>query len=76
MASAARRNSGLMPTITAPLSEETRALVERTAEAQGRTREVYAADAIRRAAEEDVRFIAALDEGIADLNAVRTLSHD
>ena len=50
--------------ITARLDAETLALVDRIAQAQGRSRSWFAARAIRRAAEKEADFLAFVQEGI------------
>jgi len=50
--------------ITARLDPDTLALVDRLAEAQGRTRASFAAEAIRRVAESEADFMAFVQVGI------------
>ena len=50
--------------ITARLDQETLALVDRIAAAQGRSRSWFAAEAIRRVAESEADFIAFVQAGI------------
>lgn len=62
--------------ITARLDEETLALVDRVAKAQGRSRAWFAAQAIRRVAESEADFLAFVQEGIDDIEAGRFVEHE
>jgi predicted transcriptional regulator len=50
--------------VTARLDEETLALVDRVAKAQGRSRAWFAAQAIRKVAEKEADFLAFIQQGI------------
>jgi predicted transcriptional regulator len=50
--------------VTARLDPETLALVDRISAAHGRSRSWFAAEAIRKAAEDEARFLAFVQEGI------------
>ena len=62
--------------ITARVDAETAALVDRVARANGKTRASFAAEAIRRAAEDEAEFLAFVQVGIDDLDAGRTVPHE
>jgi predicted transcriptional regulator len=50
--------------VTARLDEETLALVDRVAKAQGRSRAWFAAQAIRKVAEKEADFLAFIQQGV------------
>ena len=62
--------------ITARLDEETMALVDKVASAQGRSRGWFAAQAIRRIAEDEAAYMAFVQEGTDALDRGDTISHD
>lgn len=62
--------------ITARIDEETMALVDRVSRAHGRSRAWFAAQAIRKAAEQEAEFLAFVQEGIDDIAAGRFVEHE
>ena len=62
--------------ITAALDPELRAGLDQVAAERGLTSAEYATEAIRRAVESDGDFLAFVQEGIDDLDAGRTLTHE
>ncbi|WCT72107.1 ribbon-helix-helix protein, CopG family [Sphingomonas naphthae] len=62
--------------ITARLDEETMALVDKVAKAQGRSRAWFAAHAIQRAAEKEADFLAFVQEGIDAADRGDVIPHE
>jgi predicted transcriptional regulator len=62
--------------ITARLDEETLALVDKVAKAQGRSRSWFAAQAIRRVAESEAEFLAFVQVGIDAADRGELIPHD
>jgi predicted transcriptional regulator len=62
--------------ITARVDEDTVALIDKVAQAQGRSREAFATRAVERAARAEARFLAFVQEGIDDIEAGRVIPHD
>jgi predicted transcriptional regulator len=62
--------------ITARLDDDTLALVDRVARAQGRSRAWFAAQAIRFAAEQEARLLAMIEEGKASIARGDVVPHE
>ena len=62
--------------VTARIDEETLAIVDRLAVAQGRSRAWVVARAIEKEARVEAEFLDFVQEGIDDLDAGRKISHD
>lgn len=63
-------------TITARVDEDTLALVDRVAHAQGRSRAWFAANAIRRAAEQESAWMAMIEEADAAIKRGEFVEHE
>ena len=62
--------------ITTRLDTETLALVDRVAKAQGRSRSWFAAQAIKRAAEEEAEYLAFVQIGIESADRGELIPHE
>ncbi len=62
--------------ITARIDAETLALVDKIAAAQGRTRSWFAAQAVRRMAEEEEAFLAFIQAGIDSADRGELIPHE
>jgi predicted transcriptional regulator len=62
--------------ITARVDAETLSLVDKVAKAQGRSRSWFAARAIAAEAEREAEFLAFAQQGLDDLDAGRSITHD
>jgi predicted transcriptional regulator len=62
--------------ITTRVSDDTLALVDRVAKAQGRSRAWFVSQAVQRAAESEADFMAFVQVGLDDLDAGRTVPHE
>jgi predicted transcriptional regulator len=62
--------------ITARIDAETSALVDKIAAAQGRSRSWFAAQAVRRMAEEEAAFLAFVQEGIDAADRGELIPHE
>ena len=62
--------------ISARVDSETLALVDRVTKAQGRSRSWFAAQAIKRAAEEEAKLLAFIQEGIDDADRGDVIPHE
>ena len=62
--------------ITTRLDTETLALVDRVAKAQGRSRSWFAAQAIKRAAEEEAEYLAFVQIGIDSADRGELIPHE
>jgi predicted transcriptional regulator len=62
--------------ITARVNNDTLALVDRVAKAQGRSRAWFVSQAVQRAAESEADFMAFVQVGLDDLDAGRTVPHE
>lgn len=62
--------------ITARVDQETLALIDKVAQAQGRSRAWFAARAIEDAARREAEFLAFVQEGLDDIAAGRVIPHE
>ncbi|MGN6375008.1 MAG: CopG family ribbon-helix-helix protein [Sphingomonas sp.] len=62
--------------ITARIDAETSALVDRLAAAQGRSRSWFAAQAVRRMADEEAAFLAFVQEGVDAADRGEFIPHE
>jgi predicted transcriptional regulator len=67
---------GATATITVRISAETKAKLDRLAEATRRSRSFLAADALTAYADFELGIIDAIDEGLADARAGRVVPHE
>lgn len=62
--------------ISARVDEETLALIDSAAQAQGRSRAWFVANAVKRVAESEADFAAFVQVGLDDIAAGRTVPHE